>query len=619
MCGICGISGAGNLDIVKKMADTLSHRGPDAEGFSSCESQRVYLGHKRLRVVDIGGGAQPMFTADKKVGIVFNGEIYNAGEIRAELEKRGYRFISDHSDTEVLLHGYREWGSSLVNHLNGMWAFCIHDVDKQELFLSRDRFGKKPLYYLATGSVFAFASELTALVTSGYCSRELERTSLLKYFAYGYIPAPGTLYRQVKKLPAGHSLFVSCETGKVRCEKYWEFILEPVPLVPKNAEQVWGEELRSLIHASVKRRLLADVPVGVFLSGGIDSSAIAFFASQGNGEHPVNTFSIGFHEKTFDETSWIQRAVKHVSSNHHHRMFSLDTARPILEAIAAKLDEPFGDSSLLPTYLLCQEAKKHVTVALGGDGADELFAGYDPFRALRFAEWYSRVVPAAMHPAVAAVAARLPVSHVNMSLDFRIKRTLRGLAYPRQLWNSIWLGPLDPKELHGLFTGAIDTDEVYADAIDCWNACEQKDLVSKTLQFYTRMYLQNDILTKIDRASMMHSLEVRSPFLDIDFVNFIRKVPASFKYRKGTTKYLLKKALEPSIPKEILYRKKKGFGIPVGAWFKNNDLSIRKERNNQFVDNAFINAQLGLHQAGRHDCRSFLWNIWLLDYFTDKT
>lgn len=601
------------------MNDALSHRGPDAEGLWSDSSKGIYIGHKRLSIIDIAGGTQPMWTADGRIGVTFNGEIYNFRELRATLEKAGHRFLSDHSDTEVLLHGYREWGAGLPSRLNGMWAFAIYDRDRGRFFLSRDRFGKKPLYHTFRCGTFIFASELSSLRKHSLFNHSISIRSLKKYFAYNYIPAPGSLYESVYKLPAGCNLVYSIDDKEHRVERYWEFALEPFETIPKNAEAAWCEQLRELIDRAVRRRLMSDVPLGIFLSGGIDSTSVSYFAARHIEPPSLRTFSIGFEEPSFDESAYAQFAAAALGTDHHHRTLSLETAKSLLPDIAGKLDEPFGDSSLLPTYLLCKESRQSVTVALGGDGADELFAGYDPFRALRAAELYGRYFPKPLHTAIGLLIRRLPVSHVNMSLDFKLKRTLRGLSYDRKLWNPVWLGALDQRELRELFTDAIDLDDVYSEAIDCWDSCRQPGLIDKTLQFYTKLYLQNDILTKIDRASMMNSLEVRAPYLDSDLVDFVRRIPAGYKYRRGRTKYILKKALEPLLPRRILYRSKKGFGVPVGKWFMTGSLSLVNNTAPPGMNAAFIDLQIDEHLCHSADNRAFLWNMWLLERHINST
>jgi asparagine synthase (glutamine-hydrolysing) len=618
MCGICGFSGAGDRGVLASMNEAMVHRGPDAGGLWNDTQEAIYLGHRRLSIIDLSGGTQPMWTADGALGIVFNGEIYNHLELREELIRAGHVFLTDHSDTEVLLHGYRQWGRELPTRLNGMWAFALYDRTRRELFFSRDRFGKKPLFYSLQNQTFAFASELSALIRHPQITANIHEGSLKKYFAYGYIPAPSTLYRQIFKLPGGHNLLLNLDTMICQLSKYWDFVLEPFEHLPINPEETWGEELRDLLRKSVRRRLMSDVPLGVFLSGGIDSSAITAFAVEAAGQARMKSFCIGFEEASFDETKYARIIAGRYHTEHYEEILSMERARGLLPEIIGKLDEPMGDSSLMPTYLLCQETRKHVTVALSGDGGDELFAGYDPFRALGMATWYDRLVPVPIHQAIRMAVAALPSTHRNMSLDFRLKRTLRGLSYPRRLWNAVWLGSLDPRELEALFLEPTDIEEVYAEAIEQWDACKQENLVDKTLQFYTKLYLQDDILVKADRASMMNSLEVRAPFLDIDLVNFVRKIPHAYKYRNGQTKYILKKALEPVLPREILYRSKKGFGVPIGRWFQEGSLSLDGNGIFPHLHAPTIAKMVEDQHACREDHRAFLWNVWLLNSWSKK-
>jgi asparagine synthase (glutamine-hydrolysing) len=594
------------------MNDMITHRGPDAEGVWADEAASVFLGHRRLSIVDIGGGQQPMWTEDGSLGVVFNGEIYNHLDLRKELIAQGARFQTDHSDTEVLLHAYRAWGADFVGRLNGMWAFAIYDRARRRLFCSRDRFGKKPFYYTLEDGTFAFASELSALREHPLTPSRLSTRSLKKYFAYGYIPAPSTILERVFKLPGGHSLTFDLDTRGLRVAKYWDFVIEPFDAIPANPEQEWGERLFELLSAAVKRRLMSDVPLGFFLSGGVDSSSVAALATRHIDKSRMNTFSIGFEEASFDESQYASQVAAALGTNHHSEVLSLDKARALLPHIVSRLDEPMGDSSLLPTYLLCKHTRAKVTVALGGDGADELFAGYDPFRALRAAETYNKLLPRPVHQAVRMVMSRLPVSHVNMSLDFRIKRTLRGLSHAPQFWCPVWMGPLAPEEISELFREPTDMEDVYSEAIEQWDACRQPDLVDQVLQFYTKLYLQDDILVKVDRASMMHSLEVRAPYLDIELVDFVRRIPHRYKLRNGETKYLLKKALEPVLPHNILYRPKKGFGVPIGPWFRQGVLEIPDTGGWGALDPQFVRRKYADHRANKSDERAFLWNTWLL-------
>ncbi len=610
MCGIAGFVGAGDRETLARMTGVLVHRGPDDSGL--WDNGTVYLGHRRLAIVDLADGHQPMSTSDGALTVIFNGEIYNHGELRAELKAHGHVFQTDHSDTEVLLHGYRQWGAALPTRLNGMWAFALHDRNNGQLFCSRDRFGKKPFFYALGPRNFIFGSELTALIQHPDVSRNLSRRALQKYFAYGYIPAPLSIYEAVKKLPGGCSLTLDTATLNCRVERYWDLVLEPFEQIPSNPEEEWGAQIRELLDRAVQRRLMSDVPLGVFLSGGIDSSAVTAFASRHLPAGQLKTFNVGFDEKSFDESKYARQVADFFGTDHHTETLSLDRAHNLLDECLSRLDEPLGDSSLLPTYLLNRFTRQHVTVALGGDGGDELFAGYDPFQALGKAQFYQALIPHPIHQGIRALFNRLPVSHANMSLDFKIKRTLRGLSYRPSFWLPVWMGSLDPVELEELFDGPIVLEDLYSEAIEQWEACPQTDLVDKTLQFYAKLYLQDDIMVKVDRASMMHSLEIRAPFLDIELVDFVRRIPSSYKLRQGTTRYILKKALEPVLPREILYRTKKGFGSPIGAWFKNGTLQMNGNRIS-LLQNNFIREKTAAHLAGKSDERAFLWNTYVLN------
>jgi asparagine synthase (glutamine-hydrolysing) len=613
MCGICGFAGNGSLDDIRRINGTLVHRGPDAEGYWHDPESSVYLGHRRLSIIDLAGGAQPMTAADGRLTVTFNGEIYNYKELRAELESAGHRFITSHSDTEALLHGYSEWGRLLPAKINGMWAFALYDREKKTLFLSRDRFGKKPLYYWQSRNLFAFASESTSLLSHPAIRPSIDALALKKFFAYNYIPAPRSLYEGIHKLPPGHSCLFDCRANTLTIERYWEFLLDPFAAIPRDPEQEWGEIIRDLLQKAVERRLMSDVPLGVFLSGGMDSSSVAYCAGKKCGYDRVRTFSIGFEEKSFDESPWSDLIAKRLGTMHRHTVLSLEKGRELLPALTGCLDEPLGDPSLLATYLLCKETRREVTVALGGDGADELFAGYDPFRALRLAAWYERTVPRPLHRAITLVAGMLPTSHANMSIDFKLKRTLRAFDYPRNLWNPVWLGAVDPASLGTLFSEKTDLESVYSEAIEAWDSCKQDDPVSKTLQFYTRLYLTDDILVKVDRASMLNSIEVRAPYLDIELVDFVRRIPWNYKLRNGRTKYILKKALEPLLPLKTIHRSKKGFGVPIGKWFQEGQLVIDAANSTLGIPNSkAIEKAVREHRIGKSDHRALLWNLYVL-------
>jgi asparagine synthase (glutamine-hydrolysing) len=611
MCGICGFVGAGDVSDLTAMNAALARRGPDGEGRYQDRPAGVWLAHRRLAILDLAGGGQPMATPDGDLVVTYNGEIYNHAELRRELTALGHVFATSHCDTEVLLHGWRQWGQDLPRRLNGMWAFALYDKIRRQLFLSRDRFGKKPLFFTHRPGLFAFASELTSLAAHTGLSLSVSRSALRKYFAYGFIPTPGSLYEGVRKLPGGANLLLDVATGELRQHHWWSFCLEPTDRVPADAEAQWGERLRELLDAAVARRLMADVPLGVFLSGGVDSSAITALAVRHAPD--LRTFSISFDDPSFDESAKARRTAAWCGTRHTDTRLHLPAARALMPDIAAWLDEPMGDASLIPTALLCRETRRHVAVALGGDGADELFAGYAPFKALAAARLYERLVPRPMHLALALLAARLPVGHGYMQASFKINRFLRGLSHPAKLWNPTWLGPLCPAEIAELFHEPVDPEELYSEAIEAYEACPSTHPVDKTMEFYTRLYLQDDILVKTDRAGMMHSLEVRAPFLDIELVDFVRTIPHTYKLRRGVTKYLLKKALEPLLPRDIISRPKQGFAMPVGRWLADGDLPLGPPAPLEAgLDPGFAVARLAEHRQGRADHRLFLWNLWLL-------
>jgi asparagine synthase (glutamine-hydrolysing) len=358
---------------------------------------------------------------------------------------------------------------------------------------------------------------------------------------------------------------------------------------------------------------MSDVPLGVFLSGGIDSSAVAALAAKHVPRGKLHTFAIGFDDPTFDESGYARLVAERLGTDHRDEKLDLEKSVELLPEILSRLDEPMGDPSLLPTYLLSRFTRKHVTVALGGDGGDELFAGYDPFRALGPAAWYARLTPRPAHAAIRALAGLLPVSHANISFDFKIKRTLMGLSYPAPLWNSVWMGALEPREFAAAFEHPARTEEIYSEAIEAWErGGSARSLVDRSLQFWTDLYLQDGILAKVDRASMMCSLEARSPFLDLEVADVARRLPWQMKLRGGQTKWLLKKALEPLLPREIVHRKKKGFGMPIGRWLREGKFEPTPAQVAGPSD-SFARVRWNTHRSGRADERLFLWCHWLLN------
>jgi len=564
MCGLAGFAGDGGQADIAAMTRALAHRGPDGEGFYRDPEMPVFLGHRRLAIVDLAGGIQPMADAGGDVVVVFNGEIYNHRDLRRDLEARGYEFRTDHSDTEVLVHGWTEWGDGLPGRLNGMFAFAIWDRRQRCLFLARDRFGEKPLYWAWQGERFLFASELTALAGHGGFDVEIDRHAACKLLAYGFIPAPNAYWRDVRKLPGGGWLRYDLADRRIREGRYWTFTIEPDRDM---TDQAAAGQLRDLLRQAVQRRLMSDVPLGVFLSGGIDSSSIAVFAAQLRGSEGVDSFSVGFTEPSFDESAYARQMAAAIGSRHHEEILTLDAAREIIPAVLGQLDEPLGDPSLLPTYLLCRFARRDVTVALSGDGGDELFAGYDTFAALRLGRIYQTVVGrGGLHRGLRRLAELLPVSARNMSLDYKLRRALAGLSYGPELWHPGWLAPLEPAAIAELLQMPVDPEDLYAEALAVWRDSRSDSLVDRGLEFYTRLYLQDDILAKVDRAAMMNGLESRAVFLDNDLVDFVRRLPAHHKLRRGRRKDLLKRAMADLLPADILARRKKGFGIPLADW-----------------------------------------------------
>lgn len=608
MCGIAGFVGLGSRDNLSAMTSALVHRGPDDHGQHVDEARRVFLGFRRLSIVDIAGGKQPMWNEDDTIGIVYNGEIYNCGVLRAELERRGHRFRTSHSDTEVLVHGFEEWGEGLPAKLNGMFAFALYDKRCGRLFLARDRFGEKPLYYAHGPGFFAFASELSALTKHPLVDGSLSPRSVQKYFAYGYLPAPNTIIKGGRKLRAGSFICFDIESNALEERRYWQFMIEAEER-SDSAEDKLAEELRHLLSQAVRRRLVSDVPLGLFLSGGIDSSTILALAACHRPAQSLETFTIGFTEPSFDESSFAREIAQAFGTLHRERVFDLPQMRNLFPYVLGRLDEPLGDASILPTYMLSAFARERVTVCLSGDGGDELFAGYDPFAALTPATWYGRLVPKPVHILLRRLVERLPKTGRNMSLDFKLRRALTGLSYPSKLWNPVWMAPVEPNDMRELLEHPLEPESVYEEAIELWDRSRATNNVDRTLEFFTNLYLQDDILTKVDRATMMVSLESRAVFLDNDVVEFCRRLPNRFKYRNGRRKYLLKCAMQPLLPPSVLSRPKKGFGIPLSQWLREvprvPPLSPVPGINMDWVDSRWRS-----HRAGKSDERLFLWS-WL--------
>jgi asparagine synthase (glutamine-hydrolysing) len=594
------------------MTAALVHRGPDDDGHYHDPATAVFLGFRRLAIVDLGGGAQPMWNEDGRVGVVYNGEIYNHLELRGELERRGHIFRTDHSDTEVLVHGYEEWGEDLPLRLNGMFAFAIYDQTRRRLFLARDRFGEKPLYVYHRPGLFAFASELSALGGHRLLPLSIEPRAVQKLFAWGFVPAPNAFFRDCRKPPGGSALVYDIDRDELRERRYWRFALQPDASLTEAAAPALAEELRGLVGQAVNRRLMSDVPLGIFLSGGIDSGAVLAAACQVLPPPQISAFTIGFTEPSYDESVHARSLAAELGVRYFEEILDLEAARDLLPNVLRRLDEPLGDASILPTYLLSRFARRSVTVALSGDGGDELFAGYDPFKALTPASIYARLVPRSLHRGLRKLTELLPRSTRNMSLDFKLRRSLSGLSWPPEYWNPVWLSPADPQTIAEICEEPLSAEELYSEALDLWNA-SSGSLIDKTLEFYTNFYLPDDILTKVDRATMMVSLESRAVLLDNDLVEFCQRLPSAFKYRNGTRKWLLKEALKPWLPQRTLTRPKKGFGIPLVKWlpqFASEGAGRRPGLSTHGLNARAMEQRWDRHFSGRSDDRLLLF-AWL--------
>ncbi len=607
MCGLTGFIGGGDEAVLRRMTAALSHRGPDIEGVYLDADAPVGLGHRRLIILDAEGGRQPMWSADGNIGVVFNGLIYNHRDLRRALEGLGHVFASDHADTEVLVHGWRAWGQELFVKLDGMFACAIYDRTAGTVTLARDRFGEKPLY-IGTGSdAVVFGSELAALrAHPSIADAPLSEIALKKFFAHGFFPAPHSPYMGVEKVRPGCLVTFDVRTRSRRDACYWRFALGGHP-PPAGTPDDWAEELNGLIGEAVHSRLEADVPLGFFLSGGIDSSAMVSYAAETQTAADLKTFAIGFRETSFDESPWAEEMALYAGTTHHVEICDLDAAEREIPELLGKLDEPLGDPSILPTHILCRFARAHVTVALSGDGGDELFAGYDPFRVLQRARLYDQWMPQPVHAVVKYVAAMLPKSDANMSFDFVLNRGLRGLKHPASQWQPRWLGALSPEDIADLFNTPVNAEDLYSEAIAAWDACPSDHIVDKTLDFYTRFYLPDGVLTKTDRASMAVGLELRSPLLANGVTDFAQRLPWTVKLRGRTTKWILKHALRGRLPSGILARKKKGFGIPLARWLRHMDPPPRAV---QGLDSTWLMNRWRDHAAGRRDERAALW-CWL--------
>jgi asparagine synthase (glutamine-hydrolysing) len=616
MCGIAGFLNMDGSPLPPEAAQWIAgmnaaqrHRGPDGEG--CLVEGPVALGHRRLSIIDLSGGAQPMSDASGRIWVSFNGELYNYREVREDLRRRGHVFRTE-SDTEVLLNAWAAFGADCLDRLEGMFAFALWDGKERELVCARDRFGKKPLYYTAQKGRFVFASELSALRQFPGLSLSVPPESVARYLAYEYVPTPQCIYREVSKLPPSH--FLRVRNGELRPERYWRL---PVPEPSALSEEEAAEELRRLLGQAVRRRLVSDVPLGVFLSGGIDSSVVTgLMASM---QSRVNSFSIGFTEAGYDESSYSRLVAARYGTNHVERILSAGECAGLLPVIATRMDEPMADSSAVPTYLLSEMTREKVTVALGGDGADELFAGYEHYQGCKAAGWYRRV-PLPIRRVLEPLTALLPLSESYINPRGAARIFLSGTRVPPWLTVQTWLGAVGPELQRTLWRHPdprlLDPDRLYASTRAIYDDCPHPEPLAKLFHLYIRQYMPDDILVKVDRCSMMHSLEVRAPFLDRDLAAFVSRLPLSFKLRGFRRKYLLKKACASLLPPEILGRNKRGFIIPVAGWLRGALRPLVLEllgpdflREQGLFSPEGVGALVEQHLSGRHDHRKALWTL----------
>ena len=613
MCGIAGFTGRGSEDDLLRMIRQLRHRGPDFQGGD--HTPGVGLGHARLSIIDLSSGAnQPFYTEDRRVGMVFNGEIYNYLPLKTELAKTGRYQFRTTSDTEVLLCLYQEHGINLFDRINGMFAFAIHDFERKRTLLSRDRMGKKPLYYAVVGQTLVYGSEPKALLQHPLISKELDLDALNAYLTFEYVPTPFSIFKGIRKLEPGH--YLTFENGEITENKpYWTVEFNHQAISFADAK----DQFDTLLNDATAARLIADVPLGIFLSGGLDSSAIAYYA-QKNSTVPLKTFSIGFKEKSYDEAGYARQVAKHLGTDHHEKILTARDSLDLLPAITEKLDEPFADASIIPTYLLSQFTRGQVTVALGGDGSDELLAGYPTFQSDYARPFYSRL-PRTVHAFAGQLADLLPVKDTNISFDFKVKQFLKGFEQSPAYTHTLWLGSFSPNQKQGLLSQAVRdqlADSTGMALIDK----HLRDLPSNTSAFdqtsyiYYQTYLLDDILTKVDRASMYNSLEVRAPFLDYRLVEFINTLPDNFKRKRLTGKYILKELMRGKLPDNIIDRPKKGFGIPLSHWLRhelrglcNDLLSESSLKQHGLFDPAYVAKLKQDHFEGKQNNRKLLWTL----------
>lgn len=616
MCGIAGFKGKGDEEYLTRATALLRHRGPD-EQKTFCEGDLGFA-FTRLAILDLTpSGSQPMWNAEGTLGIVFNGEVYNFGELRALLEQKGYQFRG-HSDTEVILAMYAEFGEEFFSKLNGMFAIALYDKEKDVLILARDRFGKKPLYWTLQNGTLVFASELKAILAHPQVRKELCMESVNQYLALEYVPTPYSMFKNIFKLEAGTAL--TYQGGVVTKKRFWE-----PPHTPSNLS--FAEALAhtdTLLEDSVKMRMVSDVPLGIFLSGGLDSGTVAYYAAKHTTE-PLQTFSIGFEEASFDESKYAKEVAEFLGTQHHELIVSdRDIQNVIHNQLSDMVDEPMADASILPTYLLSAFTKKSVTVALGGDGADELLLGYPTFHAEKYAR-IAEKLPQSVINILRIVANRAGGGDSYFNVAFRAQRFLDGIDGDPRYRHERWLGGVGNTVRTSLLldpTVRAQNPFLHIDPI-----IEEMKGVGRMTELryeYLRTYLEDEVLVKVDRASMKASLEVRAPFLDYRLVEFFLSLPPQYLKKGHTGKYILRTLMKNRLPPHVTTRPKHGFAIPLAKWLRGALRPLAEEllapdriKVQGLFDHNVVTTMLKTHLDGRQDLRKELWTLIVFQLWYD--
>lgn len=606
-------------DALQRMNDAMRHRGPDDAGYHLAEG--VGLAMRRLSIIDLVSGSQPIYNEDRSLAIVFNGEIYNHAELRTQLIARGHNYRT-RTDTETILHAYEEYGEECPRKLNGMFAFAIWDSRKELLFVARDRIGIKPLYYYQDGEQLIFASELKSILQQRDVPRNIDRKSLDTFLTFEYIPRSYSIFQDIHKLLPAHYLIY--ERGKITIRPYWHLSFQ----ASEESEGQLAEQFVALLTDAVKIRLMSDVPLGAFLSGGLDSSSVVALMSRSS-NNGVKTFSIGFADKTYNELPYARRVAQVFATEHHEEFINPDIV-DLTAKLIHHLDEPLGDFSIFPTFLVSEMARRHVKVVLSGDGGDELFAGYDTYIADRLARKFSCLPRFLRTNCLAAIADQLRPSEKKKGLRNRIKRFAEGARLPADLQHVRWMIFLQNAEKQRLYSSDFLRDLGDFDAHDLmleqFASCNSNDPLDQQQYVDIHTYLVDDILVKVDRMSMATSLEARVPFLDYRFVEFAATVPSHLRLRGKTSKYLLKRAMTDILPIEIIQRNKEGFSIPIKNWMKKelkpmmlDALSPASIKKSGFFDSNTVQSLIHEHLQGRENHSHRLWALMVFQLWWQQT